>query len=206
MRGDGQPGAASRRHGVAVADAAPPTRAHPFTRATAGDRREPKGPRPARATAKTRGRGRRPTLRRRPRLACGRRHRVSSPSAASFECRSGETGRRAGLKIPFGSHRVRVRPPPPAPTLASTRLAPARSRPPVHVPPRKREPDAPAPQAHASTSPPTHGACRSGRRTLAPVGADHSHHTRTRRARPGVIPPADGGPRRAAPRRITRMT
>ena len=33
------------------------------------------------------------------------------------ECRSGETGRRAGLKIPFGSHRVGVRLPPPAPPI-----------------------------------------------------------------------------------------
>jgi hypothetical protein len=31
------------------------------------------------------------------------------------QCRSGETGRRAGLKIPWGSLPVRVRPPPPAP-------------------------------------------------------------------------------------------
>src|SRR5262245_49058664 len=43
-----------------------------------------------------------------------------------FECRSGETGRRAGLKIPFGSPRVWVRPPPPAPR--SQRVARSASR------------------------------------------------------------------------------
>ena len=38
-------------------------------------------------------------------------------------CRSGETGRRAGLKIPWGSPPVWVRFPPPAPAFAPLRLA-----------------------------------------------------------------------------------
>src|SRR6185503_9868687 len=42
------------------------------------------------------------------------RHRVVLPALCPSSCRSGETGRRAGLKIPFGSPRVRVRLPPPA--------------------------------------------------------------------------------------------
>ena len=43
--------------------------------------------------------------------------------APILTCRSGETGRRAGLKIPWGSPPVWVRFPPPAPAFAPLRLA-----------------------------------------------------------------------------------